>query len=104
MSGLASYVTKQLGLPTGILALDLVGQGCGTALPNMRTFEALLRERPRAEGAVNLRRDLQCGDVSGRRPRRARRACLFGDGAGAAVLTSEPTPGAAVSNGNRPAP
>src|SRR5688572_6318764 len=40
--GLTSYVTERLSLPTGILALDLVGQGCGAALPNMRTSEALL--------------------------------------------------------------
>src|SRR5918994_824087 len=40
--GLTSYVTEQLGLPTGILALDLEGQGCDAKLPKMRTSEALL--------------------------------------------------------------
>jgi alkylresorcinol/alkylpyrone synthase len=40
--GLTSYVTESLGLRTDIVALDLVGQGCGAALPNMRTAEALL--------------------------------------------------------------
>ena len=34
--GLTSYVSERLGLPTDILALDLVGQGCGAAVPNMR--------------------------------------------------------------------
>ena len=40
--GLSSYVTERLGLATDILALDLVGQGCGAAIPNMRTGEALI--------------------------------------------------------------
>ena len=35
--GLTSYVAEQLGLRQDALALDLVGQGCGAALPNLRT-------------------------------------------------------------------
>jgi predicted naringenin-chalcone synthase len=34
--GLTSYVSEQLGLRENIFALDLVGQGCGAALPNLR--------------------------------------------------------------------
>src|SRR5438093_11162049 len=40
--GLTSYVSERLGLRTDVLALDLVGQGCGAALPNLRAAEALL--------------------------------------------------------------
>src|SRR6186713_27425 len=40
--GLTSYVTERLGLRSDVLALDLVGQGCGAALPNWRAAEALL--------------------------------------------------------------
>src|SRR4029453_14589706 len=40
--GLTSYVTERLGLPTDILALDLVGQGCGAALPNLRARARLI--------------------------------------------------------------
>src|SRR5215471_8185410 len=40
--GLTSYVGEQLGLRADVLTLDLVGQGCGAALPNLRTAEALL--------------------------------------------------------------
>ncbi|HKI68104.1 MAG TPA: stilbene synthase, partial [Verrucomicrobiae bacterium] len=40
--GLTSYVSERLGLQPDALALDLVGQGCGAALPNLRTAEALL--------------------------------------------------------------
>src|SRR6185312_14931866 len=40
--GLTSYVSEQLGLRQNVFALDLVGQGCGAALPNLRTAEAIL--------------------------------------------------------------
>src|SRR3954470_3452910 len=46
--GLTSYVIESLGLKRDVLALDLVGQGCGAALPNFRTADALLASR-RAE-------------------------------------------------------
>jgi hypothetical protein len=38
--GLTSYVSEQLGLRENVFALDLVGQGCGAALPNLRAAEA----------------------------------------------------------------
>src|SRR5690606_25177202 len=40
--GLTSYVSERLGLRVNALALDLVGQGCGAAIPNLRASEALL--------------------------------------------------------------
>ena len=40
--GLTSYVSEQLGLRPDVFALDLVGQGCGAALPNLRAAEAIL--------------------------------------------------------------
>src|SRR5207249_11223846 len=40
--GLTSYVSERLGLRRDVLALDFVGQGCGAALPNLRTAQALL--------------------------------------------------------------
>jgi predicted naringenin-chalcone synthase len=91
--GLTSYVTERLGLPTGILALDLVGQGCGAALPNMRTCEALLASG-RAERVLSI-----CVEICSAAmyldddPGVLISACLFGDGAGAAVLTRAPIPG-----------
>ena len=91
--GLTSYVTERIGLPTGILALDLVGQGCGAALPNMRTAEALLASG-RASRVLSI-----CVEICSAAmyldddPGVLISACLFGDGAGAAVLTTEPVPG-----------
>src|SRR6185295_3198495 len=40
--GLTSYVAERLGLRSDVMALDLVGQGCGAALPNLRNAEAFL--------------------------------------------------------------
>ena len=91
--GLSSYVTERLGLPTDILALDLVGQGCGAALPNMRMSEALLASG-RAGRVLSI-----CVEICSAAmyldedPGVLISACLFGDGAGAAVLTADPVPG-----------
>src|SRR5688572_4954208 len=91
--GLTSYVTERLGLRTDILALDLVGQGCGAALPNMRTGEALIASG-RAERVLSI-----CVEICSAAmyldddPGVLISACLFGDGAGAAVLTADAIPG-----------
>jgi alkylresorcinol/alkylpyrone synthase len=91
--GLTSYVTERLGLRTDILALDLVGQGCGAALPNMRTGEALIASG-RATRVLSI-----CVEICSAAmyldddPGVLISACLFGDGAGAAILTAEPVPG-----------
>jgi len=84
--GLTSYVGEQLGLRPDVLALDLVGQGCGAALPNLRAAEALL-------AAGRCRRVLSiCVEVCSAAffldndPGVLISACLFGDAAGAAVL------------------
>jgi predicted naringenin-chalcone synthase len=92
--GLTSYVSERLGMRTDALLLDLVGQGCGAALPNLRAGEALL-----ASG--RCRRVLSvCVEICSAAfymdddPGVLVSACLFGDGAGAAVLSNEPNPNA----------
>ena len=91
--GLTSYVTERLGLRTDILMLDLVGLGCGAALPNMRTAEALIAAG-RAERVLSV-----CVEICSAAmyldddPGVLISACLFGDGAGAAVLTAAPLRG-----------
>lgn len=88
--GLTSYVSERLRLRPNVFALDLVGQGCGAALPNLRTAEALLAAR-RAEKVLSV-----CVEVCSaaffldNNPGVLISACLFGDGAGAAVLANQP--------------
>ena len=88
--GLTSYVAEALGLRQDAVHLDLVGQGCGAALPNLRTAEALIAAR-RSDNVLSIcvevcsaafYLDNDLGVLVS--------ACLFGDGAGAAVLASKP--------------
>jgi predicted naringenin-chalcone synthase len=87
--GLTSYVSELLGLRQDVFALDLVGQGCGAALPNMRAGEALLvsdRSRRVLSICVEVCSAAMYLDND---PGVLVSACLFGDGAGAAVLSNE---------------
>lgn len=111
--GLTSYVCEALGLRRDVQALDLVGQGCGAALPNLRTGEALIASG-RSDAVLSV-----CVEVCSAAmyldndPGVLISACLFVDGAGAAVLMAEPpsnkrhirwiTSGSVCDPGNREA-
>jgi predicted naringenin-chalcone synthase len=88
--GLTSYVGERLSLPAHTLGLDLVGQGCGAAVPNLRTAEALVTSG-RCRCVLSI-----CVEVCSAAffldndPGVLISACLFGDGAGAAVLEPQP--------------
>jgi len=88
--GLTSYVGERLGLRKDVMTFDLVGQGCGAALPNLRVADALLTAG-RANRVLSVcvevcsaafYLDDDIGVLIS--------ACLFGDGAGAAVLENVP--------------
>jgi alkylresorcinol/alkylpyrone synthase len=88
--GLTSYVSEDLGLRPDAYLMDLVGQGCGAALPNLRAAEALVAGR-RAQHVLSI-----CVEVCSAAMYLDDdlgvlvSACLFGDGAAAAVLTATP--------------
>ena len=90
--GLTSYIVERLGLRADVLAFDLVGQGCAAALPNWRLAEALL-SADTCQNVLSI-----CVEVSSAAmyldndPGVLISACLFGDGAGAAVLSKYPNP------------
>jgi predicted naringenin-chalcone synthase len=86
--GLTSYVGERLGMRADVLGLDLVGQGCGAALPNLRAAEALIAGK-RAQHVLCVCVEvcsaaLYIDDDAGV----LISACLFGDGAAAAVVSS----------------
>jgi alkylresorcinol/alkylpyrone synthase len=91
--GLTSYVSERLGLRPEAVLIDLVGQGCGAALPNLRTAEALVHNG-RARHVLSV-----CVEVCSAAfyldddPGVLISACLFGDGAAAAVVSAKPRPG-----------
>ena len=88
--GLSGHVVERLGLRADVQAFDLVGQGCAAALPNLQLGHALL-----ASGACEHVLSI-CVEVSSAAmyldndPGVLISACLFGDGAGAAVLSRTP--------------
>ncbi len=88
--GLSGYVVERLGLLADVQAYDLVGQGCAAALPNLRLGHALLVSHS-CENVLSI-----CVEVSSAAmyldndPGVLISACLFGDGAGAAVLSRNP--------------
>ena len=92
--GLSGYVIERLGLRASTPAFDLVGQGCAAALPNMRLGRGLLHSGEDRRHVLSI-----CVEVSSAAmyldddPGVMVSACLFGDGAGAAVLSNAPPAG-----------
>jgi len=90
--GLSGYVVEGLGLPRDARAFDLVGQGCAAALPNLQLGHALLASSTCAHvlsicvevSSAAMYLDNDAGVLIS--------ACLFGDGAGAAVLSRQAGP------------
>ncbi len=90
--GLTSYVSERLGLRRNVLALDLVGQGCGAAMPNLRAAEALIAANRSARVLSVCTEVCSAASYLDDDPGVLISACLFGDGAAAAVLSGEPSP------------
>jgi predicted naringenin-chalcone synthase len=91
--GLTGYVSERMGLRADILGLDLVGQGCAAALPNLRTAESLIAAR-RCGFVLSICVEVcsaafYIDDDAGV----LISACLFGDGAGAAIVAAQPRSG-----------
>jgi alkylresorcinol/alkylpyrone synthase len=90
--GLSGYVIEHLRLRPDVQAFDLVGQGCAAALPNLMLGKALLASES-CEHVLSI-----CVEVSSAAmyldndPGVLISACLFGDGAGAAVLSRQASP------------
>jgi alkylresorcinol/alkylpyrone synthase len=90
--GLTGYVIERLNLRGDVQAFDLVGHGCAAALPNLQLAHALLSTDP-CTHVLSV-----CVEVSSAAmyldddPGVLISACLFGDGAGAAVLSRQPQP------------
>lgn len=90
--GLSGHVVERLGLRANVQAFDLVGQGCAAALPNLQLGHALLAANA-CQHVLSI-----CVEVCSAAmyldndPGVLISACLFGDGAGAAVVSRQPAP------------
>jgi predicted naringenin-chalcone synthase len=94
--GLSSYVIERLALRPDVVALDLVGQGCGAAIPNLETARTLVAAG-QCKRALSICVEIcsaafYLDDDAGV----LISACLFGDGAGAAVVSPEANGGPSV--------
>lgn len=92
MPGAYQLCSRSSGIKVERARAGSGGQGCGAALPNLRTAEALLSSQ-RCEAVLSI-----CVEVCSAAfyldndPGVLISACLFGDGAGAAILTASPNP------------
>src|SRR5688572_2169785 len=88
--GVSSYVSEQLGLRPNAFLQDLVGLGCGAAIPTMRAASHILAAQPSAIVACVAVEICSAAfyldDDSGV----LISACLFGDGAAATIWRGTP--------------
>lgn len=83
--GVSSYVAEQLGLRTDVFLQDLVGLGCGAAIPMLRAADALCHTQPGALVATVAVEVCSAAFYLDDDPGVLVSACLFGDGAAAAL-------------------
>jgi predicted naringenin-chalcone synthase len=91
--GVSSYVAEQLGLRTDVFLQDLVGLGCGAAIPVLRAAQAVLAAKPDAVVAVVAVEVCSAAFYLDDDPGVIISACLFSDGAAASIWRSTPGPG-----------
>jgi predicted naringenin-chalcone synthase len=87
--GISTYLIERLGLSRSTRVYDLVGSGCGGAIPNLQVAESLLK----SNGGVVVSVAVEiCSSVfqMGNDLSLILSNALFGDGAAAVVLTNRP--------------
>ena len=90
--GVSSYVAEQIGLRPDTWLQDLVGLGCGAALPALRATSAILAAHPEATVACVAVEICSAAFYLDNDPGVIISACLFGDGAAASVWKARPGP------------
>jgi predicted naringenin-chalcone synthase len=90
--GLTSYVAEGLGLKADAFLQDIVGQGCAAAIPMLRTAETYLSRNPEATVATVAVEICSAALYLDDDPGVLISACLFGDGAAAAIWRTDQGP------------
>ena len=101
--GISTYLIERLGLSRSIRAFDLVGSGCGGAIPNLQAAEALVR----TGGGVVVSLSVEICSATLQMDNDLSLIlsnALFGDGAAAAVLGERPGGWELVASAARYAP
>ena len=91
--GVTSHVAERLGLRDDAYLTDLVGAGCGAAIPVMRAAQGFLAQRPGAVVATVAVEICSSAFFADNDPGVLISLCLFGDGAAAAIWSGEGGPG-----------
>lgn len=94
--GVTSHVSERLGLRTDALLLDLLGQGCGAALPMLEAARGIIAGHPRAVVATVAVEVCSAAFFLDDDPGVLISLCLFGDGSSAALWS-----GKGASEGHR---
>lgn len=94
--GLSSYVAEKLGLARSVKVFDLMGMGCGAAVPNLQCAAGLL---PQVSGKSVLSIAVEVCSATlfmGPEPDLVVSNSIFGDGAAACVLSGSPNGSPAI--------
>ena len=91
--GVSSHIAELLGLREDVYLADLVGLGCGAAIPMMRAAQGYLAANPGAVVATVAVEICSAAFYMNDDPGVLISLCLFGDGAAAALWRSEGKPG-----------
>ena len=86
--GVSSYVAERSGLRTDIYLQDMTGQGCGAALPGLRSAQGFLAANPHAIVATLAVEVCSAAFYLDDDAGVLVSSCLFGDGASAAIWRS----------------
>ena len=86
--GVSSYVSELLGLRPNVFLQDLVGLGCGAAIPTLRAAQAVLAAQPHALVACVAVEICSAAFYLDEDPGVIISACLFSDGAAATLWRS----------------
>ncbi|HVU23318.1 MAG TPA: 3-oxoacyl-[acyl-carrier-protein] synthase III C-terminal domain-containing protein [Opitutus sp.] len=90
--GLTSYIAEELGLPTDAFLQDLVGLGCGAAIPTLRAASHIAASQPAAVIACVAVEICSAAFYLDDDPGVLISACLFADGAAASIWRGTPGP------------
>jgi alkylresorcinol/alkylpyrone synthase len=91
--GVTSYVAEHLGLRSNAFLQDLVGLGCGAAIPTLRAASHILAAHPGAIVACVAVEICSAAFYLDDDPGVLISACLFSDGAAATLWRGTPGPG-----------
>lgn len=90
--GLSSYISERIGMRRNAYLQDLVGLGCGAAIPTLRSASHITRSDKELRIAVVAVEVCSAAFYLDNDPGVLISLCLFGDGASASIWNGKPGP------------